>query len=71
MIEYATETEHRSVMAYTTIHDHNGMTQWLSYRVSAIMTTRAIIRNATVVYEGRDKPACGVTGPAITIGWCG
>lgn len=68
VIEYTTETETRDVMANTTINGHNRMSYRLSRRVSAIMTTGAIVRDGTVVDVGILKTVRRVTETAIVLG---
>ena len=71
VVEYPTETEDRGVMTYATINGHVRMTYRLSYRVSAIVTTRAIIRDDTVVDVSILKIVSRMTGSAVATNRCG
>jgi hypothetical protein len=68
VVEDTIEAEARYIMANAAIHGHNGMAYRLPRRIRAIVTTRTIVRDVTVVNVGILKTVRRVTEATVILG---
>lgn len=71
VVEYTAEVKGGGLMADITIDSHDRVAGTGAYGIAAIVTTGAIVRDVTVIDEGRYKRRRGVAGITVGINGCG